>query len=94
MGKYVITEKGHAKMAEYGIPERMRGAIVRYVEQRLPPGDFLSAVINNDLREACGRADNENQRLLPEYVMWFYNWAPAGCWGRPGALREWCDGEA
>jgi len=93
MGKYVITEKGHVKMAEYGIPARMRGALVRYVEDRIPPGHFLSAVINNDLSEACARADEENKRLLPEYVMWFYNWAPRACWGYPGAMKEWCSDE-
>jgi hypothetical protein len=86
-----ITEEGHFKMGEYGIPERMRGAIVRYVEKRIPPGDFLSAVINNDLREACGRADAENKALLPAYVMWFYNWAPSNCWGYPDATERWCN---
>jgi hypothetical protein len=93
MGKYLITEKGHAKMDEYGIPERMRGAIVRYVEQSMPPGDFLQAVINNNLREACGRADEENKTLLAAYVMWFYNWAPSKCWGYPGAVKAWCSDE-
>ena len=77
-----------AKMAEYGIPERMQGAIIRYYERGLPPGDFLAAVIQNDLKEAVGRADDENVRLLKEYVMWFYNWAPAGSWG---SLRNYVD---
>jgi hypothetical protein len=84
-----ISEKGIAKMTEYGIPKRMQGAIIRYYEHGLPPGDFLTAVIENDLAEAVGRADEENVRLLKEYVMWFYNWAPSGSWGSIGNYVRW-----
>ena len=71
------------------IPERMMGGIQRYVEQHIPPGDFLSAVISNNLREAYGRADEENLANLPAYVAYFYNEAPSNCWGSPERLREW-----
>ena len=84
-----LTEKQIAKMSEYGIPERMQGGIIRYYENRLPPGDFLTAVINNDLKEAVGRADSENKVLLHAYIMWFYNQAPGGSWGYAGASDKW-----
>jgi hypothetical protein len=77
------------KMIEYGIPKRMQGAIIRYYERGLQPGNFLAAVIQNDLREAVDRADDENVRLLKEYVMWFYNWAPSGSWGSVDNYRRW-----
>jgi hypothetical protein len=86
-----IHPKAIEKLYDYGIPERMHGGLIRYVEQGIPPGDFLQAVINNDLREACGRADDENKRLLPEYIMWFYNWAPGACWGSPENFKEWME---
>ena len=84
-----LTDTQKQKMFEYGIPERMHGGIRRYYENGINPGDFLTAVINNDLREACGRADNENAIILHKYVMWFYNQAPMGSWGFEGAVKKW-----
>ena len=86
-----LNQKSIDKMTEYGIPERMQGAIVRYYERGLRPGHFLTAVIQNDLSEAVRRADEENVRLLKEYVMWFYNWAPHGSWGSIGNFVRWLE---
>lgn len=71
------------------IPLHMRGAVFRYIMNGIPPGSFLSAVVNNDLREAVARADDENRHALPRYVQFFYNSAPSGSWGHPDALRDW-----
>ena len=71
------------------IPERMRGAISRYIELGIAPGDFLSAVICNNLSEAVGRADDENIELLPQYVAYFYNEAPEECWGSQEKMQAW-----
>lgn len=72
------------------LPEHMRDAMQRYLEQGIPPGDFLSAVLNNDLRETCSRADHINRYLLFDYVRWLYNNAPVAAWGYQGAVRDWC----
>lgn len=71
------------------IPEYMHGGIRRYLDDRIPPGDFLMAVLCNDLREACGRADDENINLLPVYIAYFYNEAPASCWGSLEKVERW-----
>ena len=71
------------------IPERMMGGIRRYIDHGIEPGHFLTAVICNDLREAVGRADEENVQLLREYVLFFYNEAPSPCWGSPEKMRAW-----
>ena len=71
------------------LPERMHGGIRRYIESGISPGHFLTAVICNDLREACGRADDENRRLLFEYVSFFYSHAPRNCWGGPEKYNAW-----
>lgn len=84
--KYKIDR---ASLVELGIPAYMHGGIIRFYEEGIPPGDFLQAVINNDLREACARADDTNVRLLFNYVKWFYNHAPSGTWGYPGAVEEY-----
>ena len=90
IGKGNLSQKAKDKLYEYGVPSYMHGAVVRYMEEGIPPGSFLSAVINNDLREACSRADDTNKLALHSYVMWFYNWAPVGTWGHPDAVRDWC----
>ena len=86
-----LTDKQKLKMDEYGIPERMHGAIIRYYERGIPPGDFLSAVIDNDLFRAVAYGDSENIHTLRSYVLWFFNQAPGGTAGFKGATKKWCD---
>jgi hypothetical protein len=38
-----------------------------------PGGDFVQAVVDNDLREAFGRADDVNQHCIKFYLMLMYN---------------------
>ena len=38
-----------------------------------PPGHFAQAVVDNDLREAFGRADDINQHCIKFYLMLMYN---------------------
>ena len=71
------------------IPAHMQQALRRYVLEGIRPGDFLTAVICNDLRNAVGRADETNLPLLKLYVQWFYNVAPGSCWGSAGNMAEW-----
>lgn len=71
------------------IPAHMQAALTRYVVDRVEPGNFLQAVIRNDLRDACGRADSDNLPLLPLYVRWLYNVVPGGCWGSPENYKAW-----
>ena len=71
------------------IPSRMQEGLKRYVIDRLLPGDFITAVVRNDLRDAVRRADDENLPLIPLYVRWFYNVAPARCHGSPEAFARW-----
>ena len=66
---------------QFYIPKRMMGGIKRYIENHIEPGDFLMAVLTNDLTGAVGRADNENMANLPAYVSYLYNEAPSACWG-------------
>lgn len=73
------------------LPERMRGGVERYIERGIEPGDFLSAVIRNNLKEAVGRADDENANLLAVYVRYFYSHAPYQCWGSPERFKAWID---
>jgi hypothetical protein len=71
------------------IPPHMQAAIRRYIIEGIQPGDFLTAVITNNLRNAVGKADADNLALLKLYVQWFYNEAPAPCWGSQQNMDEW-----
>jgi len=76
------------------IPPHMLLALQRYAASGLPVGDFLRAVICNDLKEACGRADDTNQPILPAYVAWLYNEAPMACWGSEQRHLQWLKDKA
>lgn len=77
------------RFRQWAIPDRMMGAIQRYIDRGINPGDFLTAVIDNNLKEAVSRADDENLENLPAFVAYFYNEAPGGCWGSPENRRAW-----
>lgn len=74
---------------DFYIPDRMMDGIKRYIEVGIRPGDFLCAVISNDLKAAVSLADDENIRNLPAYIAYFYNNAPETCWGSPQNLLDW-----
>lgn len=76
------------------IPERILGALQRYVEDRIQPGGFMTAVLSNDLREAIARADDECLAALHTIVARLYNDVPSICWGSPEKVDAWLDGAA
>ncbi len=84
-------EDGEYHFQGFRIPRRMMDGIRRYVDQGIPPGDFLQAVICNDLVAAVSRADDENIRNLPAFVGYFYNEVPGPCWGSPQKMEAWIE---
>ena len=85
-----LTDESKKELRLCGIPAYMHEGITAFYEDGRPPGDFLSAVINNDLKGAVTLADDRNVHLLKNYVLWFYNWAPGGTWGFDGAVKKHC----
>lgn len=71
------------------VPEHTRGSLSRYIEQGIPPGDFVHSVLCNDLKGACGRADDINRCTLFDIVAWLYNCAPGTCWGSEEKVDHW-----
>ena len=69
----------------------MASAVARYVEFGLIPGDFLQAFLRNDLFEAVGRADAQNQANIVEWVRWFHNQVPTSCYGSVANIKQWVD---
>lgn len=73
------------------VPERMMEGIRKYVEEGVVPGDFLTGIIENDLKKACYHADDENLKNIPAFVAYFYNRTPSTCWGSKAAMDAWVE---
>lgn len=74
-----------------GLPVHMQSGTRDYIEHGYEPGGFLTAVICNDLFAAVGRADLVNQKAIVDWVKFFYNKAPAGCWGSRESMEAWME---
>ena len=80
---------GALSIALARIPEHCRSGLLDYLRYGQPPGHFLRAVLSNDLKEACARADDENQRALYDYIYLLCNYASAAAWGSPEKVEQW-----
>lgn len=74
------------------IPDYMYNGLVGYLVDHCPTGGFLAAVLSNDLKDACDRADDTNIHLLPVYMGFLHNYAPWGSYGSPEAVKAWLEG--
>jgi len=71
------------------VPLLVLDSLDRYVQHHIQPGGFLTAVLENNLKEALGRADSQNRYALFDIVMYIYNEIPFQCWGSEEAVKEW-----
>jgi hypothetical protein len=71
------------------LPDELQESINNYIEYGIPLGGFLAACVENNLKEACARADVDNLPILSAIVGYLYQFAPFGCWGFPGAHQRW-----
>lgn len=70
-------------------PEHNREGMERYIEQGITPGDFLLAVLSNDLMGAFGKADPINMVNVQNIALWLYNTAPRSCFGSSENVARW-----
>ena len=75
------------------IPEYTKESIDSFVARKLPPGGFVSAVLENNLSQAFARADLENERHMKDIVSYVYNHIPMDAWGSPEKVAAWWKGE-
>ena len=71
------------------IPHYMHAGIRTYVVDHIASGDFLMALLTNNLSEAVGRADEQNRAALSDWVLLLYNDVPSACWGNPEKVAAW-----
>lgn len=78
-------------MLNYGkLPAHGRDGFQNYFEHGIL-GDFTQAILENNLMEALGRADDINTYLLRDYVVWLYSEAPAPSWGSKEKVAAWVE---
>ena len=70
------------------IPDYMREGLRQWVMFGRTPGDFLTAVLQNDLKMACMRADPVNLTKLRTYIWFLHNEVPH-CSGSSTAFDDW-----
>jgi hypothetical protein len=73
------------------IPEHMRSGLRLYIEEGIPPGDFLYAVLTNNLRETVIRADEINRANIVNWVKFLRSHAPSECWGSVERYNAWIE---
>ncbi len=71
------------------IEQRFKESIDLYVSTGCPTGGFLNSVLENNLKEAIGRADDDALENLPHIVAYLYNNVPGCCWGSPENVKKW-----
>ena len=65
----------------------------RYVNDKIPTGGFLRAVLANDLMGAFGAADIHNRARMFEIVQHVYSEIPRWCHGSYEIVDKWLEGE-
>lgn len=71
------------------IPLTTLGALDRYLRLGIRPGDFLCAVLENDLKGCMSFGDEDNLAALHPLVMYLYNEIPSFAWGSPKKVESW-----
>ena len=73
------------------LPDHIQSRAKLYIEEGIPPGDFLQQVICNKLKESFMYADDINQMRMFDIVKFFYNEAPLNCWGSKERMEAWIE---
>lgn len=68
---------------------RHKEAIDRYVKDGCPTGRFLQFVLENDLTNSFGYADEESRDNIHDIVKYLYNQVPGTCWGSKEKVKNW-----
>lgn len=76
-------------MAAYAVPLENRKPLLMWIINGVEPGDFLQAVLVNDLRCAVNAASRNSMGGLAETVRWLEHQAPGRCWGSDVAYHNW-----
>lgn len=71
------------------VPAHLRAGVLRYLVDHVRPGQFLSAVLRNDLADAVLRGDDQSLAGLRDLVLFLHNHAPAQSHGSEANFDAW-----
>lgn len=74
---------------ESRIPPHIRTSLDDYMDKRWQPGGFVTAVLENDLKGAFGRADHLSMAAMPAIVAYVYWKLPSISQGSPEKVKTW-----
>jgi|2_EtaG_2_1085320.scaffolds.fasta_scaffold186527_2 hypothetical protein len=67
----------------------MQESMGRYIIHHEPVGDFLTSILENNLRLAFAYADNSNLALMHDWVLFLHYEIPGVSWGSPEKVKAW-----
>lgn len=71
------------------LPAHMQDGARRYIEQGIPPGSFLLAVLENNFTRAVSGADEINRQHLQDWAHWLIWDIPSAAWGSRSKVNAW-----
>lgn len=84
-----LRDKLLAGVVASGIPYRLMIGVGRYITKGIRPGDFLYAVLCNNLKQSILRADKDSFIALPDLVKWLHWEAPSESYGSEEKVHAW-----
>ena len=62
-----------------------------YLETGQLPGDFLQALLSNNLIDVFARADTTNYKLIQDWCWWIHGEFPDNAWGDKATMMSWSE---
>jgi hypothetical protein len=80
---------GHLPPGHDSIPELIIAQIDNFHVEHLPPGDFVQAVLENDLTSVLSFADEDSFKALRSIWAYCHKSLPPEAWGNPDLVASW-----
>lgn len=84
-----IEDRLVQKASACRVAPHLIAGLTRYISDGVRPGQFLVAVLKDNLMEAMGRADEEAAVNLKEICTFLYTHSPSGCSGSEKKVEAW-----
>ena len=78
-----------ADIDDYVISGLVRAEIDNFADRHIMPGDFVRAVLENDLRQTIQRATDHSHECLRDILRYLVWEIPAQCWGSREKVATW-----
>lgn len=87
----LIMISGQVEVQQF--PLWIQNELVAYREERVPPSDMVTCVLNNDLAGYMRICDEIAMEALPNIARWCYQNLPSIAWGNPTVVQNWLNGD-